>query len=59
MTPRKGRYKFETFSNTFGHSLIFDKRKTKEEKYNGFDENDNIMLRYLLLGGVKIYKIIF
>ena len=30
--PSKGPKKFKTFCNTFGHSLIFDVRKKKEEK---------------------------
>jgi len=38
-TPSKGRYKFKTFINTFGRFLIFDVRKTKEEKNNGCDRN--------------------
>ena len=37
--PVKGRYKFENFSRTFRHSVIFDVRKTKEEKNSGFDRN--------------------
>jgi len=46
---------FKTFSNTFGHSLIFDVRKTKEEK-DGFDGNVILIPRYLRWGGVKIVK---
>jgi len=38
-TPTKGRYKFKTFSNTFGQILILDVRTKKEEKNNGFDRN--------------------
>jgi len=44
-TPRKGRYEFKTFSNTLGQSLIFDVRKKKEEKSNGFDRNVIFMPR--------------
>jgi len=42
-SPSKGRYKFKTFSDTFGYSqsVIFDVRETKEEekKCDGFDGN--------------------
>jgi len=55
-TPSKGRYKFQRFSNTFGHSLIFDVRKTKRMKNNGFDGNDIIIPRYRWGGVKKIVK---
>jgi len=31
-SPSKCRYKLKTSSNTFGYSVIFDVRKTKDEK---------------------------
>ena len=37
-TPRKGRYKFKTFSNTFGQFLKFDVRKKKKKKTMGLTE---------------------
>jgi len=43
-TPRKGRFKFKTFSNTFGQFLMLDVRK-KKEKNNGFDRNVIFMPR--------------
>jgi len=44
-TPRKRRYKFKTFSNTYGQFSIFDVRKTKEGKNNEFDRNVVLMPR--------------
>jgi len=37
--PSNGRCNIKTSSETFGNSVIFDVRKTKEEKNNGFDGN--------------------
>ena len=55
-TPSKGRYKFKTFSNTFGLSLIFDVRETKVEKTTGLKEMIFLCCGTSYGEGLKIVK---